>query len=267
MLRVAARFHDYSPGNVMLILAQRPDATRVAGYRSWQALGRQVNRVERGIAILAPITYRATVDRYDKAGEEETIGVRRLAGFKIEHVWDVSQTSGEPLADARPVLLEGEAPAGLCDGLVFQIEGEGYTVREACAAGRVPTARPTPMTRTVTIREGLSPAHRAKALSHEAAHIRLGHVNGLPSYETCRGRFEVEAESAAFLVCAEAGLDSADYSVAYTAGWANGDPKVIRETAEGVIMVARSRWRRTTFPADHRWPGVNRQAFGPTRAR
>ena len=30
MLAAAARFHHYSPANVLLILRQRPDATRVA---------------------------------------------------------------------------------------------------------------------------------------------------------------------------------------------------------------------------------------------
>ncbi len=38
--------------------AQAPQATRVAGFRSWQSLGRQVRKGERGIAILAPCTYR-----------------------------------------------------------------------------------------------------------------------------------------------------------------------------------------------------------------
>jgi hypothetical protein len=74
----------------------------------------------------------------------------------------------------------------------------------------------------------------------ELAHIRLGHVNDLPSYDTCRDRMEVEAESVAYLVCAQAGLDSADYTVGYTAGWANGDPRVLRDTAERVIATARA---------------------------
>src|SRR2546430_1541053 len=56
MLAVAARFHDYSFGNQMLIALQCPEATRVAGYRTWQKLGRQVRKGERGIAILAPMT-------------------------------------------------------------------------------------------------------------------------------------------------------------------------------------------------------------------
>ena len=37
-LRARATLHDYSFGNVCLIVFQRPDATQVAGYRSWQAV-------------------------------------------------------------------------------------------------------------------------------------------------------------------------------------------------------------------------------------
>ena len=45
-LAFAARFHRYSANNSLLILVQRPDATRVAGYRRWRELGRQVRRGE-----------------------------------------------------------------------------------------------------------------------------------------------------------------------------------------------------------------------------
>lgn len=54
--RGRARFHTYSFGNVLLILRQNPEATTVAGYRTWQTLGRQVRKGERGIQILAPVT-------------------------------------------------------------------------------------------------------------------------------------------------------------------------------------------------------------------
>ena len=53
-LDVAARFHSYSFGNQILIGMQCPDASRVAGYRTWQGMGRQVRKGERGIRILAP---------------------------------------------------------------------------------------------------------------------------------------------------------------------------------------------------------------------
>jgi hypothetical protein len=61
-LRAMSRFRAYSLGNVLLIAAQRPDATHVAGYRTWQALGRQVKAGEHGIAILSPIVRRSRVN-------------------------------------------------------------------------------------------------------------------------------------------------------------------------------------------------------------
>jgi hypothetical protein len=91
------------------------------------------------------------------------------------------------------------------------------------------------MTKTVTVRADLPPAQACKTLAHELAHIRLGHVTGLPSSSGCRGVAEVEAESVAYMVSAEAGLDSAGYSVRYAARWA-----LIRATAERVIRTARS---------------------------
>ena len=51
-LRFVAAFRKYSFNNLMLIAAQRPHATRVAGYRAWQQLGRQVREGERAIKIL-----------------------------------------------------------------------------------------------------------------------------------------------------------------------------------------------------------------------
>jgi antirestriction protein ArdC len=73
MLAAAGRFHRYSLGNVLLILAQNPEAMRVAGYRTWQSLDRQVRKGERGIQILAPVTYgpRDHHDREDADSVDE----------------------------------------------------------------------------------------------------------------------------------------------------------------------------------------------------
>jgi hypothetical protein len=53
-LAAQAVFHHHSARNVFLILYQRPEATRVAGYTTWRKMGRQVRRSERGITIFAP---------------------------------------------------------------------------------------------------------------------------------------------------------------------------------------------------------------------
>src|SRR6478736_4106713 len=60
-LRFARGFHRYSFNNLILIWAQRPDATAVASYRTWQAKGRQVRKGETGIRVLAPILRRTPV--------------------------------------------------------------------------------------------------------------------------------------------------------------------------------------------------------------
>ena len=58
-----AKFHHYSFGNALLILFQCPHATNVAGYGTWKELGRQVKKGEKGIMILAPCNFRATLER------------------------------------------------------------------------------------------------------------------------------------------------------------------------------------------------------------
>ena len=132
MLHAAAKFHSYSLGNVLLIALQAPQATRVAGFRSWQGLGRQVRTGERGIAIFAPCSYRLTTSTAGTTGSDSTSGQppgerggaaapatggRQLRGFRVVHVFALDQTDGDPLPDVAPALLTGQAPTGLWDEL------------------------------------------------------------------------------------------------------------------------------------------------------
>src|SRR5438067_3511253 len=57
-VRVRASFHHYSLTNTLLIAQQRPDATRVAGFRAWLKLGRCVRKGEHAIRIWAPMPNR-----------------------------------------------------------------------------------------------------------------------------------------------------------------------------------------------------------------
>ena len=56
--RERACFHQYSAHNILLIPAQRPEAARVAGYRTWRALGQQVRKGEKDLVILVPLPTR-----------------------------------------------------------------------------------------------------------------------------------------------------------------------------------------------------------------
>jgi hypothetical protein len=52
-LKARRRFPSYSWRNVLLILSQRPTATRVAGFRAWLELGYCVTKGSKGIRIWA----------------------------------------------------------------------------------------------------------------------------------------------------------------------------------------------------------------------
>lgn len=230
MLETSARFHDYSPRNVLLILAQNPCASRVAGYNKWQELGRQVRKGERGLAILAPCTVK--VDD-GEAGED---GRRRLVGFRVARVFDVSQTDGDELPDVRPDLLEGMSDAGLWDLLAKQIADAGFSLARGDCDGANGVTRWEE--RSVTVRADVGPVQTAKTLAHELAHVLLHEPEGGVSHQ-CRGEKEVEAESVAYLVCQAAGVATDGYTFAYVARWADGDMAKVQKTAERVIKCAR----------------------------
>ena len=224
MLEVARRFHNYSANNVLLIQSQRPDATRVAGYKTWKGLGRQVRAGEHGIAILAPCIYRS----------QPTEG-RPIVGFRPVPVFDLAQTEGTPLEEVAPAPLVGDAPNALWSQLASQVIAAGFNLLRAdCRPANATTHF---LARTVVVRPDLSPAQAAKSLCHELAHVKLH--DGSEYAKGCRDVVEVEAESVAYLVCAAAELPTEDYSFPYVARWANGDPDTVRRTADRVITCAR----------------------------
>jgi len=90
-LKTMAKLPHYSFGNVLLIHAQHPAPTMVAGYRRWQSLGRQVRKGERGIKILVPYRRKIAQDEDSDETPGERMAVR---GFGVGTVFDVSSTEG-----------------------------------------------------------------------------------------------------------------------------------------------------------------------------
>src|SRR5579859_5000396 len=91
-LKAIGRFHRYSLHNVLLIASQKPNASYVAGFRTWNELGRFVKKGEKGIMILAPI-----VRRKAENSDEDEKKSSPIAGFRPAYVFDVSQTDGQEL--------------------------------------------------------------------------------------------------------------------------------------------------------------------------
>lgn len=231
-LEASRRLRTYSPNNVLLIVAQRPTATAVAGYRTWQALGHQVRRGEKGIAILAPVVRRGRPDEDDTEPAEV---VRTLLGFRVVYVFDIAQCDGPPLPDLQPALLTGDAPAALWDLLVAQVEAAGFTVERGPCPGA--NGRTSFGSRSVLVRDDVEPAQAAKTLAHELAHVLLH--DGTEYAKGCRGRAEVEAESVAHLILTTAGVDTGAYSFPYVAAWSGGKPELVTATTDRVIGCAR----------------------------
>jgi antirestriction protein ArdC len=233
-LEASQRLHAYSPNNVLLILAQRPTASRAAGYRTWQSLGYQVRRGEKGIAVLAPIvSRRRPVDIEDELEHPEV--VRILRGFRVVHVFDIEQCDGPPWPDVRPALLTGDAPAALWDLLAAQVDAAGFSIERGACTGA--NGRTDFDAHSVRVRDDVAPAQAVKTLAHELAHVLLH--DGTEYAAGCRGRAEIEAESVAFLVLTTTGVDAGSYSFPYVAAWSHGNTDRVAHTADRVITCAR----------------------------
>jgi antirestriction protein ArdC len=235
MLQMSAKLHGYSLRNQLLIAAQRPEATAIAGYRAWQRLGRQVQPGQHGIQILAPLRGKREAEDRDTG---ETIAVPTIRGFRIATVFDIEQTDGEPLPGLGPKRLEGEAPRELWDRVVILFAEDGYTVTRDVPRNPGANGEIVPAAHQVRIRPDLGPLQALKTLLHERAHLSLGHTDDLTSYRSHRGDAEIEAESVAFVVAGSWGLDTSAYSVGYVAHWAEGDLDKITKTAERVVSAA-----------------------------
>lgn len=186
-LTFAQSFHRYSLGNLLLIFAQCPEASHVAGYRTWQKLNRQVRKGERGIRIFGGRDVRETVEN-EQTGEEEE--QRRVRFFPVS-VFDMGQTdlideeAGDPADIARQ--LTGDDPAGIFDAVADYLTGKGWTVEREQIAGGANGYTTTDGTQRVVIDADLSPAQAAKTALHEAAHVILHAEEDHAEYVEHRG--------------------------------------------------------------------------------
>ncbi len=218
-LAFCGRFHRYSFHNQVLILAQRPDASWVAGYRAWQLLGRQVRRGERGIAIFAPRSLDSS--KHDPTDEDEC----RVVRFRVVRVFDVAQTDGQELP--RPLReLAGHRPRLELDRLLGLAGRLGFTV-EFLELRRDRHGDCSHVLRRIRIDRRLAPAQLTKTLCHELAHAILHGED----FAGSRPLAELEAESVAYGVCDELGIDSSEYSLGYVASWAGGGEQAVAQIA------------------------------------
>ncbi len=256
-LQTMSRFHRYSVNNVMLIHAQKPDATRVAGFNKWRdQFGRHVKRGEKGIQIIAPAPYTKKVDEIkrdpetnapllDKDGkvimEEKVV---KIPMFKVVSVFDVSQTDGKPLPE-------------LASDLTGDVQQYDIFMEALRRASPVPIEfKPIDQNtdgffnltdQSITIRDGMSEVQTVSAAIHEIAHSKLhnyekaqieaaaGDETAEPPVRKDRHTEEVEAESISYAVCQYYGIQTAENSFGYIASWSEGkELKELRSSLETI---------------------------------
>ncbi len=189
-LQTVSRFYAYSAHNCLLIAMQRPDAARVAGYRAWQALGRQVTKGAKGIAILCPAPLKAK----NEDGEAVTVALR----FRTGYVFDVADTEGEDLPEVTVHAVRGARYDALLRQLVAVAERGGLRVRFlhrlpddangiSYGDGRIDLCANRP------------DGNMCKTLIHEIAHERLHGATERATFTT--RQLECQAEAVAFGVC------------------------------------------------------------------
>lgn len=253
-LKTMAKFHNYSFNNTMLIAMQRPDATLVTSYKNWQSMGRQVMKGEKGITIIAPAPYKKMKEKEvldenqrpimgtDGKTKTEQVEVT-VPHFKAVTVFDIAQTSGEPIQTLAPELLT--AAVQDFDFFMQAIQKISpvpirFDEIDGNANGYYHNAD-----KEIVIKKGLSESQTLKTAIHETAHAKLHDKEIMESLGVEKDRLtkEVEAESVAYCVCSSFGLDTSDYSFPYIAGWSSSremkemkaSMDVIRKTAGEMI--------------------------------
>ena len=225
-------FHRYSPGNVMLIMAQNPEATQIASMQTWNRQGRSVIKGEHGLKIWCPVPGRK-VEQDEEGNETE----RKVTWFKLGTVFDVAQTQSKTgVEPPEPVRLIDSAPRpDLFTALNAVARYRGLIV-QIVAKSEMHGANGyyQPDTRMIRLAEGLPEAMKVKTLAHELAHSVL-HGKDF-DYKAERPDAELQAESVAYLICGSQGLETDGYSFGYVASWASeqGDLSKV-EVAERLL--------------------------------
>lgn len=246
-LMLSQNFANYSVANKMLVYMQDPSATLVKGAATWKKeFDRTIIDKEKPIYIYAPVktSYEKIVDMkeveqnptYKENMVKETDNGKAVVKleytrFKPVRVYDVKNTEGKELP-----------PHEVAKQLTGSLEDAKHLIETIIETSPVPVdfaskehnttlshayGYYSPKEDHIVMRDDLSDEQTVKTLIHEITHAKLHgermRVEGLTDTDKIDSRsdMEVQAESCAFIVCNELGIDTSSYSFGYIASYIN----------------------------------------------
>ena len=238
---LAARrhFHSYSLPNQLLIAMQCPQATRVAGFRTWLKLGYCVRKGERAIRIWVPMPpSKVQLEKWKQAGGVP--GDEPRTRFRMGPVFDRSQVEELP-PPAIPVTIDCpilevigcELEDCLEPLAAFAAEIGSSVSFEAMCAERGGCYEPD--TRAITINDTRSINAQVKTLIHELSHALLHAEPDAEDIQLSYAEEELVVESIAYTVCGSAGLDVSGYAIPSLASWSQAASMDIVQACAAII--------------------------------
>jgi antirestriction protein ArdC len=238
-LAARARFRSYSLMNQLLIAMQCPDATRVAGFRTWLKLGYCVSKGEKAIRIWVPIgPARKEIKEWESAGADPA--ERPRPRFRLGPVFDRGQVQALPAPAVQACLEPPIRDITGCElmPLMPELIKLGFEIGSLIEFEELSGDRRGYYeidSRRIAIRRDMEVNAQVKTLVHELAHALLRAEPGEDDPELSRAAEELVVESVAYTVCGSFGLDSSGYSVPYMAAWAEEGQLETLEQMAGLI--------------------------------
>lgn len=191
-LDLQSRFPRYSVGNVLLLSAQRPEATRIADYKTWKDSGAYIQKGETGIIILEP-------------GNEYTRGDGSVGvSYNAKRVFDISQTSAKE-APQPEVHRDGRL---LLKTLIYNAPCEIRLADDRDFSEGM-AAVYDPQDRIIYVERGHDAKELFQDIAQELAHAHMDTAVEKGSYNRAEHAFPAFCVS--YMICRRNGIDVSDF--------------------------------------------------------
>jgi len=187
-LDVQSRFDRYSVANALLILAQKPDATRIADFDTWKEQGAYIRKKEIGFYILE------LGEEYQR--DDGTVGI----SYNPKKMFDISQTGNSRKRETPTYPDDRTRIKALMDHAPVPIR-----ISDALPEGTNALYRPE--AREIQIRRGMDAGNIFRSLSQELAHAEMDKGDG--SYN--RSDHAFHAYCVSYILCRQYGVDTNGY--------------------------------------------------------